>query len=274
MNIATIIGVITGLAVLVFSISSATGNASIFWNPHGMAVVIGGVLAATLICYPIKDVLRLFVNFTKVLKREDLPITIYVEEVIYLSKQVLGQGTLHLESELKDMENYFLKDGIRMLVDQYPTEKIRQIMETTIDNQYDREIAEAAIFRTMGKLAPAFGMLGTLIGLIVMFQNLQSDIAAIGPAMAVAMMSTFYGLIFTNLVFNPVAVKMEKRVEERVLLMKVIMEGLILVSKRTPPEIVRDELKAFLPARKWADIDTSKLPDQKLSLNKNGESHA
>lgn len=273
MNIATVTGIVTGLVVLIFSMFNATGNVSIFWNPHGMAVVIGGVIASTLICYSIKDVLRLFANFTKVLKREDLPITIYVEEVIYLSRQALGQGTLHLESELEDMENFFLKDGLRMLVDQYPTEKIRQIMETTIENQYEREMSEAAIFRTMGKLSPAFGMLGTLIGLIVMFQNLQSDIGAIGPAMAVAMMSTFYGLIFTNLLFNPVAVKMERRVEERVLLMRVIMEGLILVSKRTPPEIVRDELKAFLPARKWADIDTSKLPVKSL-IKEQGSSHA
>ena len=110
MNIATIFGIITGLLVLLFSIFNATGNAEIFWNPHGLAVVIGGVFAATLICYPLKDVLRLFVSFTKVLKREDLPITVYVEEVIYLSKQALGKGTLRLEKELDGMENFFLKD--------------------------------------------------------------------------------------------------------------------------------------------------------------------
>lgn len=254
MNIATLLGLITGLAVLVGSILTATGNAWIFWNPHGLAIVLGGVIAATFISFPMKDVLRLFVSFLKVLRREDLPITNYIAEILIIARKAMGSGTLKLEKELDGVENFFLQDGLRMVVDQYPQVKIRQIMETSIATMKMREMAEADIFRTMARFAPAFGMVGTLIGLIVMFQNLEADPGVIGPAMGSAMMSTFYGLILANLFFNPIAVKMERRVEQREILMRVILEGVILVSQRTPPQIVEDELRAFVPARKWADL--------------------
>ena len=155
-----------------------------------------------------------------------------------------------------------------MLIDQYPAAKLRHIMTISINNTVDRELSEAAIFRTMARFSPAFGMVGTLIGLIVMFQNLGSNPGVIGAAIGVAMMSTLYGLLFANLIFNPIAVKVERKIEDRERLMRLIMEGLLLVSNRTPPQIVRDELKGFLPTGKWTDlkvIPTSALKKKKTT---------
>ena len=272
MNIATLIGLLFGLIVVTTAIQSATGDISIFWNPQGLAIVFGGVIASTFICYPLKDVMHLLSGCFKVLKREDLPAAYYLEEINYLSRQALNKSTMKLETLCKDIDNFFVQDGIRMIVDQYPTERFRQIMETTIDSTRSKGLAEAEIFRTMARLSPAFGMVGTLIGLIVMFQNLASDPSSVGINISVAMMSTFYGLIAANLIFTPIAIKMERHIEQREVLMNLLTEGLILISRRTPPEIIQDELKAFLPPEKWhrpcfplAKVSTVKKASNKIT---------
>ncbi|GAB6040939.1 motility protein A [Endothiovibrio diazotrophicus] len=258
MNIATLLGMISGVAILAWAIFSATGEAGIFLYPQGIAIVLGGVIAATFICYPLRQVLGVFNTFAKVLGREDLPVASYIGEIHYLAQQAVAGGAIKLEKELQGVENYFLKDGLRMLVDRYPEEKLRSIMETSILNARNREQAEADILRTMAKLSPAFGMVGTLIGLIVMFKGMSGGLEAVGPGMATAMMTTFYGLLLAYLLFLPIAVKLERRIEERVVLMTVIMEGLVLVSKKTPPDLVMDELKAYLPPGRWQDITVRK----------------
>jgi chemotaxis protein MotA len=256
MNIATIIGFVLGIAVLVSAILSATGGeAGIFWNPVGLAIVLGGVVAATFICYPLKDVTQVFKSFVKVLGAEDLPVVNYVNEITYLAEKAMGGDTLKLEKELDGVENYFIADALRMLVDGYPEEKLREILQTYIIQMRARELAEAGIFRTMAKLSPAFGMVGTLIGLIVMFQQMNpDDMSGIGPAMAVAMMTTFYGVLLANLIFLPIAIKMERRLDERIVLMSVIQDGIILVANKTPPPMVMDELKAYLPQQAWKNV--------------------
>ncbi len=256
MNIATFIGLLSGLAVLVGAIMSSASDASVFWNPMGLSVVLGGVIASTFICYPMKDVSNMLKSCVKVFKREDLSEAHYINEITQISKQALGNNLLKLESLNHQIDNFFIQDGIRMIVDSYPTERFRKIMETTIENTRQRDLAEAEIFRTMAKLSPAFGMVGTLIGLIVLFQNIAAVPSAVGANISIAMMSTFYGLIAANLIFTPIAIKMERHVEQREVLMRLLVEGLILISKRTPPEIIQDELKAFLPMRTWCTLHT------------------
>lgn len=256
MNIATLIGFIFGTLIFSVAIFQSTENPDIFWNAIGLAVVLGGVTAATFICYPFKKVIMVFVTFIKVLKPDDIHITNYIAEIHHLA-QLSISGTAKLEKSLTGIKNYFLKDAVRMVVDQYPTESIRHVLSSTITQTRKREYREAAVFRSMAKFSPAFGMIGTLIGLIVMFQGLnQNDMGGIGGAMAVAMMTTFYGILMANLLFLPIAIKLEDRIEERTVLMTVIMEGIILVAKKTPPPLVLDELKAYLPPRRWTDIKT------------------
>ena len=264
MNISTLIGIAIGMVVVGAAMYTSTGNASLFWSPNGLAIVLGGVLAATFICYPMSDIKNLFSSLAKVLRKDDESSQHYIDALVQLAKLSMAKSPLKLEKEMQEEQNYFLKDGLRMLIDQYPPQKLRHIMTLAIKNTVDREMAEAAIFRTMARFSPAFGMVGTLIGLIVMFQKLESDPGIIGSAIGVAMMSTLYGLLLANLFFNPIAVKVERKVEDRQRLMQLIMEGLILVSNRTPPQIVRDELKGFLPSGKWTDLKVADpLPKKK-----------
>ena len=254
MNAATLSGMIFGVIVLAWAILGATGEAQIFLYGPGIAIVLGGVIAATLIAYPLQQVLGVFGTFGKVLRREDLPVASYIAEIHYLAQQAISGDPMRLEKELDGVENYFLKDGLRMVVDRYSPDKLRAILSTAIINAQAREQVQADILRTMAKLAPAFGMVGTLIGLIVMFKHMQGGVAEVGAGMATAMMTTFYGLLLAYLLFLPIALKLERRIDDRVRLMTVIMEGLILVAQKTPPELVMDELKAFLPPARWQDI--------------------
>ncbi len=253
MNISTIVGILIGLFVLITAVYSSAGSPALFWDPAGLAIVLGGVTAATFVCYPLKDLLGLFSSALKVMKREHLPVEVYIESLVYLAKQAMNKSALKLEKEIEHVDNYFIKDGLRMVIDQYPPEKLRHIMELSIENSVARDLAEAEIFRTMARFSPAFGMVGTLIGLVVAFQQLQSNPEVIGSSIGIAMMTTLYGLLLANLLFSPFSVKMERRALEREQLMRVIMEGLIMVSTKTPPQYVRDELKAFLPNQKWSE---------------------
>ncbi len=260
MNIATLIGLLFGIVVLATAILSATGDAQIFWYPEGIAIVLGGVVAATFICFPLREVVNVFQTFTKALTRDDQPVTVYIAEIHYLAQQAATGDLSQLEHEYKGAANQFLKDGLGMLIDRAPIEQVREFMEHAIDAQLQREYAEAAILRTMARFSPAFGMVGTLIGLIAMFRSMGDDLSQIGNGMAVAMMTTFYGILLSNLIFMPIAIKIERRANERAVLMTVIMEGLLLVARKTPPELVMEQLKVYLPTPKWKEVRLRTMP--------------
>lgn len=255
MNIATIIGIVVGIIVLSNAAYGVAENVNIFINKPGLAIVLGGVAAATFICYPFKRVMSVFKLVFLVLKREELPIGNYIHELQYLSKVAFRKGMLKLETELEGIENHFLQDGLKMLVDNYADEEIRKIMERRIENTYINEMAQANIFRTMAKLSPAFGMMGTLIGLIGLMQGMgNGGLETIGPAMATALVTTLYGIFLANMVFFPIALKVESRIEERILLMTIVLEGILLIKSKTPPDMVMDKLKSYLSPQKWTSI--------------------
>ena len=255
MNIATIIGFLAGIVVLAYATYSSTESVGIFLNLPGLAIVLGGTFAATFVCYPLKALLRVFAMFSRALRREELPIGHYIREIIYLANQAASKGRLKLDLEVKATENYFLQEGLQMLVDGYPAEEMEAVLRTRIENTFRREADQARIFRTMARLAPAFGITGTLIGLISMMQSMGGgSFEQIGTGMAVALVTTFYGLLLANLVFLPLAVKVESSIEERVLLMNIITDGLLLIQAKMPPPMILDKLKAYLPPRRWASI--------------------
>lgn len=264
MNFATILGFLNGFLVLIFAAYSSTENAAVFINIPGLAIVLGGTLAATMISYSFKSFVRVLAGFMRALRREELPIGVYIREIVYLANKAAAKGRLKMELEAEAQENYFLQEGLRMLVDGYPREEIEDILKTRMEEAYRQQMADAQIFRTMAKMAPAFGIIGTLIGLIAMMQSMGGgSLAQIGPGMAVALVTTLYGALFAYLIFLPLAVKVENAVEERVLLMNVITEGLLLIQDQLPPPIVLDKLKAYLPPRRWSSIKPRKVKGSK-----------
>ena len=140
-----------------------------------------------------------------------------------------------------------------MVINQHPVDEVQRSMTERIDNTYRNDISEAKVIRNMAKIAPAFGVLGTLIGLVMMMRSLDSNnpelMTSLGTGMGMALLSVFYGVLLSNFLFTPVAVKIENRATQRVVLMNVIMEGIILLINDVPTEIIRDKLQVFLPLR-------------------------
>ncbi|MCZ6676634.1 MAG: MotA/TolQ/ExbB proton channel family protein [Candidatus Poribacteria bacterium] len=263
MNLSTLIGVLVGFVVLATAIylqvEESQLSALVFWSRNSLLIVLGGVIAATFISYPLRDVLSVLKGLRLAITRDELPVINYIHEIEALSGEALRRGSSRLKGAADEVGNYFLEDGLRMVIDRYSAEDIREIMADQINHTYQREMGEAKIFRTMAKLSPAFGVVGTLIGLIIMMKGLDPEdtakmMSTLGSGMATALLTTFYGILLSNLIFLPIALKVEKRIEERVILMNIIMEGTLLILEKTPPTLVQDRLKVFLPPRKWASI--------------------
>ncbi len=257
MNIATIFGIIAGIVVLCAATVSATDSVSVFINGPGLAIVLGGTIASTFICYPLREVMRVMGLFVSAFTAEELPIEDYIKDIVKISKNA-AKGEEHLEKSLKGMDNEFLRDGLQMLVDGYSKDELEEILNNRIQQYHDQESNAAGIYRTMAALSPAFGIIGTLIGLIAMMQTMGDDITRIGPAMATALTTTLYGALFANMLYMPIATKVERRVEERTILMCVIRDGILFIKDKTPAPIVTDKLKGYLPPRKWSSLGKGK----------------
>lgn len=247
MNVTTVLGIIFSFALLGWAIVTGAGTTDIFINIPGMAIVLGGTLGATLIGYPVKDVVRVLWVFFIVFRREEPRLEQYLRLIVSFATRARS-GMLNLEVELKRIKNPFLRDGIKMLVDGYSAEEIREMLDSRTHYRQVREFSEAQIFRTMASFAPAFGMVGTLIGLIAMLLNMSPEsLDQMGPKMALALVTTFYGLILANLIFKPIAQKLERKTEEAVLLLNMITDSVIMIQKQWHPRKVEDYLDAYVP---------------------------
>lgn len=258
MNIATVFGFIFGIGILCVATYFSTEDVMVFINLPGIAIVLGGTLAATFICYPLREVMRMLKVFLMALGAEELPIGNYISECVYLSDVASKKGEAHLEKMLKGIDNEFLSNGLQMLVDGYSKDEIKEILDNRIHQYYEQETSAAGIYRTMSKFAPAFGIIGTLIGLIAMMQAMSGDMSQIGQGMATALTTTLYGALFANLFFLPIAIKVEKRIEQIVIMMSVIRDGILFIKDKTPSPIVLDKLKGYLPPRRWESIKRRK----------------
>lgn len=247
MNPSTLIGMVAGLSVLASVLFWSAEDPWLFLNPAGLAIVLGGTLAATFISYPLGEVLRVFRLFGTVLRNEKLYTQHDIDELVRISRLWIRGDLPAVEKELSRVDNPFLRAGVQMVVDMTPEEDILDFMQWRIARLKAREHAEAQLFRVMAGFAPAFGMIGTLVGLInLMFVLGEGDITVIGQQMAIALMTTFYGILLANLLFKPVAVKLERRTEQRVILMNMVMQGIAMMCKKRSPSLMRETLKSFV----------------------------
>ncbi len=263
MDFATLIGLLLGVGLIgyaVVGVSSALPKGVMtFVDIQSLMIVLGGTIAATAIAFPVKDVLSLYRNLTAIFSAEREKNRDTLKEIVELAT-VSRKGSAELEKALESVSNLFLKDGIQFIVDGLPEEDIREILETRVSNREIREDAEANVFRTMGTLSPAFGMVGTLVGLVAMLFAMGAapadgsggDVdpaAKLGQAMGVALITTFYGAIFANLFFNPMAAKLRSRIEKRNVSQYMIIEGVIMLKNRKHPILVREFLNSYLPPK-------------------------
>lgn len=246
MDLATVGGLIGGAIVLVLGmIFNGLNPFSLFDLPSVMIVVGGGSLAA-MIANPLSLTTRIMQPLQKAFFPPKLEIAQMILTLVSFSEKARREGLLALEDDLMDLDEDFLRKGIQLVVDGTDPELVRNIMEVDMDNIEARHKANIAWFESMGILMPAFGMIGTLIGLIQMLQNLGGDASGIGQGMAVALITTLYGSTIANLVFIPLGKKLEVRHNEEMIMKMVMVEGTISIQQGDNPRIVKEKLASFL----------------------------
>ncbi len=247
MNPSTLIGIVASVVSLGAVLFFSAEDAAAFIDIASLGVVVIGTLAATFISYPLSEVLRIFRLLGTVLRNERLHTEQDIDELIAISRLWLKNDIRKVESALEGVSNPFLKTGVQLVIDRTPEQDIVDLMQWRVSRLRARERAEAQLFRTMAGFAPAFGMLGTLVGLVnLLFLLGDGDMAAIGQQMALALMTTFYGILLANLLLKPVAVKLGRRTEQRVIVMNMIMQGISMMCQKRSPSLMRATLNSFM----------------------------
>ena len=245
MDIATLIGLAFGLSVIGVAIAFG-GDVGLFFNIPGLLIVLGGTLAATLIKFRLVDMMSAFALGLRTAFREVAsdPNEIF-NQVLEMSAAARKSGVLALQGY--KIDNRLLSQGIRLVVDGHSIENVRHILDQEINQMIIRQERSETMFRGIGDSAPAFGMIGTLVGLVQMLANLD-DPANIGPAMAVALLTTFYGALIANLIAIPIADKLAAKTGQDQTVNELIFESVLLIHQRQGPQVISETLSAFLPA--------------------------
>ena len=255
MDIATIVGVIAGFACVIMSVV-AGGDATMFVHVPSMAIVIGGMISATLIHFSLGQVLRILSVIKKTLfcrlpMEQDL-----IQKMVNYSAINRRDGALALEQQIPHANDPFLVQGLQMVIDGQSEENIENQLDMEITYLQKRHVNGKKILEFMGATAPAFGMIGTLIGLVQMLGTLESP-DKIGAGMATALITTFYGALLANLVFLPLAGKLGIRSKKETLLREMVVEGLLGIVRGESPTAVREKMQAFVSAKNREELKPS-----------------
>lgn len=245
MNLLTFGGVLLGVAFISTAILRGE-NSWVFLNMDAAFITVGGTIAASFIAYPFKDVRRLFHVAMNAFKKDIFPPGVFVERLLNLSRIYRLGGLKKLETEEDSLYNRSLRLGVELVVDGYEEKEIHSIMEKERIFLCLRHESGESIIRSMAKYAPAFGMAGTLIGLIQMLMMFDNPVG-IGRPLSQALVSTFYGLLLANLVLLPLAAKLKRRTDNEIVLMRVITDGILGICRKENPSKLRRHLNAILP---------------------------
>ena len=259
MDFATIFGLIAGVALIGTGMVLGSIETAVpiykFWSINSIFIVLGGTIAATAVAFPMKEVLRILGLIGMVFKKPRHHLTNLVDEIVLIADaHRMGMGSL--VKSMDKVRNYFLKDGIQFIIDSLEMDEIQELMETREFYRSEREIQESNLMNKMGIFAPAFGLVGTLIGLVFMLFSMGNQesgagnpASALGGAMGIALITTFYGAVLANLIFIPFSEKIKSRNNASALESAIIIEGIKMIFEKRHPIIVREHMNSFLPPR-------------------------
>ncbi len=252
MDIATLLGVFGGIFFIMLPILNGASPMS-FIDIDSIMITVGGGIGATLISYRMHEITKLVkVAAQAFVSKKTSPINT-INLLIQLSQKARKEGLLALEADLETLNDDFIKQYLQLIVDGIDPDVIRKSMELEIENMMMRHERGQGLFKLMASQFPAWGMIGTLIGLIQLLESLETP-ESIGPSMAVALVTTFYGVILANFVCNPIANKLAIKSEEEIQEKEMIIEGILSIQAGENPRILEQKLSTFLS------------PDQKLLL--------
>ncbi len=251
MDIATVAGILVFLGLTVSAIFISEGPAGFkpFMNMEALLMVMGGTLCATLVNYPLGQVVGLGKVIKKTLMSQGEDTSDIVVTFVNLSQKAKRDGFLALQADLKNIKNDFLRRGVQLVVDGADHEFIRGMLETEIGFIRERHKVGQEILNAMGTYSPAFGIIGTVLGMILMLSSID-DVAAVPRRMALALAAAFYGLGSGYLIFLPMGGKLRRRSEEELLVKEIIIRGVLLLQSGATPSVVEANLKAYLEPSK------------------------
>ena len=255
MNIVYLIGLLLAIFFVFFGISVnmdglipsiELGNLQNFFDVPSILITIGGTLAVMVACYP-----KLAKSFPKhieiMLRAKAFNPTIYVDQLTELAQIARKNGLLALEEKANAQDDPFFKQAIMLIVDANDPDRVRSILENDIEQTSARHQEVVAMYERGSNAAPAFGMIGTLIGLINMLKSLDgADMNSLGPSMSVALVTTFYGSVLAHVIFNPIAANLTARDEEEILCRQIIVEGIMAIQSGENPKFLRERLMTFM----------------------------
>ncbi len=245
MDLGILFGFI-GTWVLIIWTLLAGGEPHAFVNLPGVLLVIGASSTVLFFAFPMRNVKRFGGVIRKAFFSQSKPVDKLIEDLVSYAEIARRDGILSLENTTKEIEDAFIVRGIQMAVDGTDPELIEQIMDTELENLVERHEAGRGMLEALGRYAPSFGMIGTLIGLVIMLVNLD-DPSKLGPGMAVAILTTLYGVIIANAIALPLADRLEQRSAEEVLYKTIIIKGVMAIQSGDNPRIVEQKLRTFLP---------------------------
>ncbi len=261
-DFGTLIGLLMGIAIIVLGIITGGGELYWFFNLNSLLIVIGGTFAATMVNLPIKAVVNTFNILKNVFKGEDYDYGGVIEEIVQKATKARKDGLLSLEADLGSMRDGFFKNGIELAINERDAKRLRTFLNLEMNNIHSRHHAGQELFLYMASYAPAFGMLGTVLGLIIMMKNFTAvedtasatfsvaeRFADLLGGMGLALITTFYGVFFANMIFLPIGGKLKRRSENELMLKSIVVEGIISIHAREHPILIREKLMTFVPSQ-------------------------
>ena len=244
---STQLGLLGGVCILIATSYIAHQGLIALFNVPGLIMVVGGTLAATLVSRPLQDVISAFKAIPKLMRDENIQINSEIPQLQHIAYWYRAGNIKAAEQAISEVDNPLLRIGAQLVIDQEPIHDIVKVLQWRIAGIRDQEQSEAHILRIMATFAPAFGMLGTLFGLVQMLNGLgHASLSQVGVTMSFALITTLYGLVLANVVLKPLAMKMERRIQRRVMSMNFVLEGIVLLYQRRHPMVIKDSLELFI----------------------------
>ena len=263
-DLGTLIGLLAGLGIILIGIIQSGGKLYWFFNLNSLLIVLGGTFAATMVNLPLRAVGNIFNVLQNVFRGEDYDYIGIIEEIVQKAQKARKDGLLSLEADLPTMRDGFFKNGIELAINERESSRLRTFLNLEMNNISSRHVAGQEMFLYMASYAPAFGMLGTVLGLIIMMNNFSSEgqgmeitasydvaerFADLLSGMGLALITTFYGVFMANMIFLPIGGKLKRRSENEMMLKSIVVEGIISIHAREHPILIKEKLMTFVPSQ-------------------------
>ena len=261
-DFGTFLGLFAGVAIIFIGIIQSGGSLYWFFNVNSILIVLGGTFAATMVNLPLKALKNLPKIVQNVFRADNDDYNAVIEEIVQKAQKAKKDGLLSLEADLPKMRDGFFKNGIELAINERESSRLRTFLNLELNNISSRHIAGQELFLYMASYAPAFGMLGTVLGLIVMMNNFSSGndgmdasydvaerFAELLAGMGLALITTFYGVFFANMIFLPIGGKLKRLSENEMMLKSIVVEGIISIHSREHPILIKEKLMTFIPSQ-------------------------